>query len=160
MVDSFLGGIAYHRKRMSGMNLKEKPLYLLKRVRYRTGRLKHSLAQWAIESLVDLRQTFPRGLRDMYVFERNLHANHTYKPGTWDGRITYFHGENGLPQDPAAFWSEVATQGVDIHSVPGTGVQLFRKPNVGAVGDALKVALKRAREASIARYAAISSDRV
>lgn len=64
------------------------------------------------------------------------------------------------PDLPAIVSENESLSYVQLNARANRGVQLFREPSVGALADALKIALKSAREASISGYAAISSGRV
>jgi len=130
---------------MSGLAAAGKLSYLLGRVRFRLARAKFSLAETAGEFSLRTLNTVPRNLRNLYIFQLNYKANHTFTPQIYGGKLTYFQGSDRLRQDPQAFWSEVAGGGVEIHLVPGRSIGLFREPNVRSLAEALRAAIDKAQ---------------
>ncbi len=95
-----------------------------------------------------------------------LHANTTrrYKPGQFQGRITFFCPADPFEQavfskdpeeateqpehgklDPSTGWGSLATEGVDVHHVPGNHFSMLREPNVQILGEQLRQCIEDAR---------------
>lgn len=85
-------------------------------------------------------------LRRIQVREENWRAMQIYQPLRFPGRITLFKAMSAsdkveLPEDYG--WSEVAGNGLEIISVPGSHLVLFERENVESVAISLHQALSR-----------------
>ena len=95
-----------------------------------------------------------------------IHANTTrrYKPGQFHGRVTLFYPEDDVERiiftkgsedaqdkpkaaklDPFKGWGKLATEGVDVHHVPGNHFSMLREPNVQSLGEQLRQCIEDAR---------------
>ncbi len=145
-VTSLLEGVRYHRRRMSGLNLRAKSAYVLGRIRFRMTRLGYALAEMICKFWIGTGYPLPRSLRGLNVFQRNFRANHAYLPQAYSGKIVYFQGQDGLRKDPELLWKALAAGGLEVCQVPGKGTRLFREPNVRILAEALRNRLEQARQ--------------
>jgi len=142
------GHLAYHRKRMSALGLGRRLSYVFDRVGYRLSRAKLAVVSVASRARAAGGRPLPRRWTNLVLFELNRRANHDYVPGSYAGRIDYFQGQGGLPEDPTAFWGQVALKEVVVHPLPGAGRHMFHEPHVGPLAEALTTALSDARSTS------------
>ncbi len=78
------------------------------------------------------------------VFQANVQAMIDYEPQTYPGRITFFKATNSLggrAYDQAEDWRSVATDGVEVHMVPGNHYTILQEPSVLVLANWLKVCL-------------------
>jgi thioesterase domain-containing protein len=69
----------------------------------------------------------------------NWFAGENYVPRRSAGKITLFHarGSAGDPGATTDFWARLASQGVELHSIPGGHEDVLDEPNVGALAKIL-----------------------
>ena len=69
------------------------------------------------------------------TFKINADTLRRYRPGEYQGRITLFCGKHDMDAaEPLRGWEKLATEGVDLHIVPGDHFSMIREPNVQALG--------------------------
>jgi len=68
-----------------------------------------------------------------------------YSPQKWDGRLTAFYSGDEPPPDPQ-FWSRFATQGAEVHRIPGGHFSMMAKPNVKDLAEKLNASLAMVQE--------------
>jgi thioesterase domain-containing protein/acyl carrier protein len=79
-------------------------------------------------TLVEFRKLFD-------TFKINADTLRRYRPGEYQGRITLFCGRDDVGvAEPLKDWETFATEGVDVHIVPGDHFSMIREPNVQALG--------------------------
>ncbi|MCC5611553.1 condensation domain-containing protein [Nostoc sp. CHAB 5834] len=100
-----------------------------------------------------LSQTYSRAL----VAEANMQAKKGYTPKVYPGRVTLFRASEPstfnklyLPtpkdwssRDPQHGWSGLASEGLEIHDVPGDHFSLFQEPHVQVLAQKLKACLNQ-----------------
>jgi len=77
----------------------------------------------------------------LYVIKANHQAIKNYVPKTYPGRILFFRAlerDANLPTNPEHSWVNLATEGVDIHEVPGNHTSMNFSPNVEVMANFLK----------------------
>ncbi len=82
--------------------------------------------------------------RFFQVFRTNVHAMMGYQPQRYPGRITFFRANDELADisyDPIEDWRTLATDGVEVHVVPGDHYTMLREPAVLVTAEWLKVCL-------------------
>jgi len=82
------------------------------------------------------------------VWEANLQAERDYVPQVYRGRITLFWGtETSITylHDTRLGWNEVATDGLEVHVVPGNHITLREEPRVIVLAEKLTACLHRAQ---------------
>ncbi|BAY48760.1 condensation domain-containing protein [Scytonema sp. HK-05] len=102
-----------------------------------------------------LSQAYSRAL----VTEANMQAKKGYTPKVYPGRVTLFRASEPstfsklyLPtpkdwssRDPQHGWSGLASEGLEIHDVPGDHFSLFQEPHVQVLAQKLKACLNQAQ---------------
>ena len=89
--------------------------------------------------------------------EANLEAGRTYMPRnmTYRGPLLFFHAEDlgGAPayEDNRLRWEEIATEGFEIHRIPGTHLTMREEPNVAILAGLIEDRLEQARHASVSK---------
>jgi acyl transferase domain-containing protein/thioesterase domain-containing protein/ubiquinone/menaquinone biosynthesis C-methylase UbiE len=80
------------------------------------------------------------------VIKVNHQAMDNYVPKTYQGRILFFHALESdtpyLPTNPEHSWVNLATEGIDIHEVPGNHTSMIFSPNVEVIANFLKTYLQ------------------
>jgi len=82
--------------------------------------------------------------------QANIEAENTYVPRdrVFHGRITYFYAEDlgGAPayEDNRLGWERMATEGMEIHRLPGTHITMREEPNVALLAKILTECLEKA----------------
>ena len=89
-------------------------------------------------TLIEFRKLFD-------IFKINADTLRRYRPGAYQGRITLFCGDEEVGDlEPLKGWEEFATEGVDVHIVPGDHFSMIREPNVRALGAQLSKCIEQA----------------
>jgi thioesterase domain-containing protein/acyl carrier protein/NRPS condensation-like uncharacterized protein len=102
-----------------------------------------------------LGRTLPHHLSRAIVSEENMRAKWAYSPQVYSGKITLFRAKNSakfnkcyLPnqtdwetRDSEHGWSNLATEKLEIHDVPGDHYSIFDRPHVQVLADQLKACL-------------------
>jgi len=89
--------------------------------------------------------------------EANLEAGRTYMPRnmTYRGPLLFFHAEDlgGAPayEDNRLRWEEIATEGFEIHRIPGTHLTMREEPNVAILAGIIEDYLEQERDASASK---------
>jgi len=79
------------------------------------------------------------------VYTRNLRAMESYSPAPQDQSIVLLKAsESENPESIAAAWNLIATQGVELHMVPGNHYTILQRPNVSTLASNLKESLNAA----------------
>ncbi|HEX5885854.1 MAG TPA: amino acid adenylation domain-containing protein [Pyrinomonadaceae bacterium] len=105
-------------------------------------------------SLIEFRKLFD-------TFKINASTMRRYQPGEYRGRITLFRPEDDVEQsmfrhdpsyleyksktiinDPFKGWGNFATEGVDLHIVPGDHFSMIREPHVQVLGEKLSTCIE------------------
>ena len=126
--------MAYHGSRMSGSTLPQRLRYLSGRLRFRAA----SVLRGAAVTLAPSR-------RNLVIQHANVLASREYEPGAYGGRVVYFQGDE---RRPVAFWERIAAGGVELLTLPGRGVRLFREPGVQHLAEAVAGCLKSGESTS------------
>jgi amino acid adenylation domain-containing protein len=72
------------------------------------------------------------------VFQANVRADSRYTPQRYPGRVTLFRTAH---QDSTQGWSDIATDGVELHQIPGHHMNLLRPPQVQVLAEKLSACL-------------------
>lgn len=86
--------------------------------------------------------------RLFHVFRTNIRAMWSYVPQAYLGRVTLFKSREQFaedPQDPTMGWGKLATEGVEIHVVPGNHYTMIGKPHVQVLAERLRACLDEAQ---------------
>jgi len=86
-------------------------------------------------------------LQDMFsIYKRNSEALRRYQPGVYSGRIMLFTTisvHSSGKADKTHGWQALATQELDVHTIPGNHYSILKKPNVYHLVELLKEGLDR-----------------
>ena len=83
--------------------------------------------------------------------EANLEAENTYAPHNkiYRGRIAFFYAEDpgGVPayEDNRLDWATMATDGIEVHRIPGTHITMREEPNVALLARIMSDCLEQAQ---------------
>ena len=86
--------------------------------------------------------------------QANIEAENTYVPrnNLYRGRIIYFYAEDlgGAPacEDNRLRWAKMATEGIEIHRIPGTHITMREEPNVALLSKVLTECLVKVHQKS------------
>jgi amino acid adenylation domain-containing protein len=110
-------------------------------------------------TLVEFRKMFD-------LFKINANTTRTYQPGEFYGRIALFNAEEDEQHylfsndpgyyesqekhsdDPLKGWGDLATEGVDLHVVPGDHFSMMRAPHVSVLAEQLQNCIQEAFDLS------------
>ncbi|MDQ4074891.1 MAG: condensation domain-containing protein, partial [Chloroflexota bacterium] len=117
---------------------KERLGYILERIKRRTARMVGAF-------YLKRKRALPEGLRDLYARGGVAQAANSYIPQHYQGRITLFRAEGAIDQsdaDSVAWgWNQVATNGVDVHLVPGEHGTMMSEPHVHVLVEKFRASL-------------------
>jgi thioesterase domain-containing protein len=69
----------------------------------------------------------------------NIRALSRYKASSYDGKVILLITKDvQLDEDKTWGWGELATGGVDVHTVPGNHMNLLRHPHASAIAEILR----------------------
>ena len=89
----------------------------------------------ALESLLPRSEVFLR------VFQENASAMFAYAPRPYAGRLVFFHARERdaiNPRHPELAWIPLASEGVEVHVVPGNHVTMLAEPHVAELARKLR----------------------
>ncbi|NER04629.1 MAG: hypothetical protein F6K17_19455, partial [Okeania sp. SIO3C4] len=73
------------------------------------------------------------------VFKANLKAMHEYLPSPYSGRTVLFCASDEVSQRG---WSSLATEAMEIYTIPGDHYGVLREPGVGVLAKQLETCLE------------------
>lgn len=82
------------------------------------------------------------------LIECNFQAIWNYKPQSFSGRLTLLRARGGrlfCTHDPQMGWGKFVTGGIDVRIIPGSHLQLFKKPHVRYLAEELQRCLEEAQ---------------
>jgi len=88
--------------------------------------------------------------RFVELLRSDLRATQNYELHLYPGRITFFKASEtpgGASPDPTMGWSEWASEGVEVHVVPGNHANLMYEPHVEVLAKKLTACLHQAQSA-------------
>ena len=145
-VTSFLGGIGLHLQRFSEMESKQKVAYLVDRAIYRLACIQRRFLSALYKSFGHMSPFLSRKLLPIHVQELSHQAGVNYVPRIYQGQLTFFLGTSDVYRHPEFFWGQVASEGVEMHMVPGKRIEILREPNVQVLTRELQACLDKAQE--------------
>ncbi len=86
--------------------------------------------------------------------EANIEAENAYAPRNkiYRGRIVLFYAEDlgGTPayEDNRLRWAKMATEGIEVHRIPGTHITMREEPNVALLARIMTDCLEQAQRVS------------
>jgi amino acid adenylation domain-containing protein len=84
--------------------------------------------------------------RFLQVAEALAQAGQHYQPQLYRGKITFFQASEKIAEavdDPSLGWDRLATEGVEVHQVPGNHRNMVRIPHAQVLAEKLKVCLEQ-----------------
>jgi thioesterase domain-containing protein len=144
MVGSPGQAIAYHWRNLSRLGLAGKGRYLSARAKYRLMRIQNTVTISICRIWLAARRPMPPKLLRRYVTELNHRAGEACRPGTYRGRLIYYHGGLDVHQNPKLFWTGIASMGVDVITVPGGNIDVLKEPQVEGLANHLRAHLNQA----------------
>ena len=140
-IDSFSDGIRLHARNLRRLDLSGKLRYVGGRLAYRVWWARVMIARARLRALQIAKRPRTSNLLAAEVFEVNRRASASYTPSVFRGKLTYFQGSTDALNDPRPLWNRAATDGIDIHVVPGGYIGVLFEPNVKMLADRLKLCL-------------------
>lgn len=130
--------VSWHLRSLQALQPKDQFAYVLERIKRRTARL---LGQFYLKR----KRAVPAGLRHLYAEAGVAQATNNYIPDHYQGKITLFRARGAVDDagaDGVAWgWSRVATDGVDVHLVPGDHGSMMSEPHVHVLVEKFRGAL-------------------
>jgi len=123
--------LQYHWPRLSGP-------YFAERLRYRWQRVLQTGADLLCPLWLACGRPLPQVLLRQRVQGINHRAGLAWQSRAFRGRITYFQGQDDPRAEPASFWGQLASEGVELVTVPGRGEGIFGKPCAAGLAAALR----------------------
>jgi amino acid adenylation domain-containing protein len=94
-----------------------------------------SAGEGGVEAQLPQREVFLR------VFRENASAMFAYAPKPYPGRLVFFHARERdaiNPKHPELAWIPLATEGVEVHVVPGNHASMLQEPHVERLAGKLR----------------------
>jgi amino acid adenylation domain-containing protein len=118
---------------------REKLTYVLERMKWRLDEITRKTKMMVCKVFLSTGRRVPASLRMFYFFDVCHHVNLKYVPQIYPGRIVFLKAQKSSLE-----WSGLATEGLEIHEVPGGHVDLLRDPHAQVIGEKLRCCLERA----------------
>jgi thioesterase domain-containing protein len=144
-VRRLLKRVSAHLSNMSRLRLREKISYLVNKSKYGPVRVKSKIWRTIYRSYQNLGRDLPRAFRDVEEF--NWLAAQSFRPQLYDGRVTLFWASKDLRAkfDMIEGWQTLARDGMELHEIPGTHLDMIKEPHVGELARVLNDCLLKAR---------------
>ena len=108
--------------------------------------MKSKIWRTIYRSYQNLGRDLPRAFRDVEQF--NWLAAQSYRPELYDGRVTLFWASQDLRAkfDMIEGWQALARDGMELHEIPGTHLDMIKEPHVGELARVLNDCLLKAQK--------------
>ena len=138
--------VAAHASNLSRLRWRERAEYVLDKSQYGPVRVKSKIWRTIYRSYQNLGRDLPRALRDVEEF--NWLAAQSYRPRLYDGRVTLFWASKDLRAkfDMIEGWMTLARDGMELHEIPGTHLDMIKEPHVGELAKVLNDCLLKAQK--------------
>ncbi|MGC2161777.1 MAG: amino acid adenylation domain-containing protein [Silvibacterium sp.] len=106
------------------------------------------LEQAKSAGLVPVELDVSQARRFVELLRSDLRATQNYELHLYPGRVTLFKASEtsaAMPPDPTLGWSAWASEGVEVHAVPGNHANLVYEPHVKALAEKLTACLKQSQ---------------
>lgn len=135
-----------HRRNMASLSLLERARYGAEKTRYLPARVKTFLWRKTFRLFSSLGRPLPRSLRDVTQFNSMAVAEYTPRP--YDGPITLFWAseDRRATFDLVDGWRVLALNGIEVHEIAGSHLNLIKEPYVAELAVKLQSCLSKARE--------------
>ena len=142
-----LGGqLHYHLRQLGNTGIGGALRYIWWRILFRLHRGYSSAVRILRRVYAWRGKALPAKLRYVYIAELNYRAGWDFHPRPFRGTISYFQGDADRRRDPRPFWGNLATEGIEIHSVTGEMAGIFESPHVDTLAAELSESLTRLAE--------------
>ncbi|MFN2576061.1 MAG: amino acid adenylation domain-containing protein [Pyrinomonadaceae bacterium] len=133
-----------HVSNLSRLRGREKLVYIVDKSKYGPVRVKSKVWRTVYRSYQNLGRELPRGLLDVEEF--NWLAAQSYRPQLYDGRVTLFWASKDLRAkfDMIEGWMTLARDGMELHEISGTHLDMIKEPHVGELARVLNDCLLKA----------------
>jgi len=134
-----------HLSNMNRLRWREKVAYLVDKSKYGPVRVKSKIWRTIYRSYQNLGRNLPRAFRDVEEF--NWLAAQSYRPQLYDGRVTLFWASQDLRAkfDMIEGWQALARDGMELHEISGTHLDMIKEPHVGELARVLNDCLLKAQ---------------
>jgi amino acid adenylation domain-containing protein len=134
-----------HISNVRNLRWQEKPGYVISKLQYGPVRIKSKVWRTIYQSYQNLGRDLPTALRDVEEF--NWLAAWKYRPKVYDGRVTLFWASKDLRAkfDLIEGWQTLAREGMELHEIPGTHLDMIKEPHVGELAKVLNDCLLKAQ---------------
>jgi thioesterase domain-containing protein/acyl carrier protein len=139
-----------HLANLRSLSVNEGLSYLVKKARFAPRKLKSQVWRRFYGSYEKLGRPLPRALRDVKEF--NSLAVRSYTPQVYDGHVTLFWASADLRTsiDLVEGWRALAGDGIEVHEIPGSHLDIIKEPHVGELASKLSSCLERAQAITVA----------
>jgi thioesterase domain-containing protein len=138
-----------HRSHLTQRRPQEQRTYLLRGVKSRMTEIERTLMMSACRLCLAVRGRVPFRLRMPYFFGVSREATQAYVPRAYVGRMIVLRTQaSGRRFD----WARLAIDGLEIHEVPGSHLDIIKGPQVQAWAERLKMHLDQAQAAVSGRF--------
>ncbi|HBB98647.1 MAG TPA: non-ribosomal peptide synthetase [Blastocatellia bacterium] len=154
----FLKILGAHISNVRNLPWQEKPGYVISKLQYGPVRIKSKVWRTIYQSYQNLGRDLPPALRDVEEF--NWLAAWKYRPKVYDGRVTLFWASNDLNAkfDLIEGWQTLARDGMELHEIPGTHLDMIKEPHVSELARVLNDCLLKAQKtANVTEPRAVAS---
>jgi len=141
----FLKILGAHTSNVRNLPWQEKVGYVVSKLQYGPVRIKSKVWRTIYHSYQNLGRDLPTALRNVEEF--NWLAAWKYRPKIYDGRATLFWASQDLRAkfDLIEGWRTLAREGMELHEIPGTHLDMIKEPHVGELARALNDCLLKAQ---------------
>ncbi|HMH45801.1 MAG TPA: amino acid adenylation domain-containing protein [Pyrinomonadaceae bacterium] len=156
----FLKILGAHISNVRNLRWQEKPGYVISKLQYGPVRIKSKVWRTIYQSYQNLGRDLPPALRDVEEF--NWLAAWKYRPKVYDGRVTLFWASRDLSAkfDLIEGWQTLARDGMELHEIPGTHLDMIKEPHVGELARMLNDCLLKAQPPNRERTGGGGSERI
>ncbi len=155
---TLLERIVLRSRAMAGMSVAGRTAYIFDRGIRKLAVImlvqKDRLDRFVYKIFCKHKQVVATTYRALHVRDANDQAMRDYRPRIYEGRLTLIRAEN--PNDSFEFdselgWGGLATEGLEIHDVPGEHETIFKEPNVQELAAIMRDCIEKARKAPAAK---------
>jgi thioesterase domain-containing protein len=134
-----------HVANLRTLSVKEGAAYLINKARFAPRKLKSQVWRRVHSAYEKLGRPLPQTFRDVKEF--NSLAVREYTPQVYDGPVTLFWASADLRTsiDLVEGWRSLAGEGIEVHEIPGSHLDIVKEPHVQRLAEKLSACLERAQ---------------
>jgi aspartate racemase len=135
-----------HADNLQKLPLKEKFAYLIEKLRFAPAKTRHWLWLRAYRLFESFNRDLPETLRS--IEQLNYMAALAYVPRIYAGRVALFWASGDLTTayDQLDGWRVLAHDGIEVHEIPGSHIDIIKEPHVGSLAEELRACLDQVPE--------------